>query len=55
MLTIEEIREKMGDRNIAEVARRLDVTRAWLADIIKGRGKPSYSMLEKISDYLEGK
>ena len=54
MLTIEQIADRMSDRNLAEVARRLGVTRAWLSAIINGKAKPSYDMLLKISEYLEG-
>lgn len=54
MMTIDQIREKMADRNIAEVARRLGITRVWLSAILNGRGRPSYEMLERISAYLEG-
>lgn len=56
MLSIDEIRERMSDRNVAEVARRLKVTRVWLSAILKEDSphKPSYNMLERLSEYLDG-
>lgn len=53
MLSIEQIKSRMSDRNISEVARRLNITRPYLSNIINGKYKPSYDMLKKISDYLE--
>ena len=55
MLKIEEIRERLSDRNLSEVARRIGITGAYLAAIASGGRTPSYAVLEKISDYLEGK
>lgn len=55
MLTIEQIKERLSDRNLAEVARRLGVTRAYLSAITNDRVKPSYVMLTRLSDYLETK
>ena len=53
MLSIEQIKEGMADRNITQVAARVGVTRVWLSAILSGRGKPSYDMLEKLSNYLQ--
>lgn len=55
MLKIEEIRERLSDRNLSEVARRIGITGAYLAAIASGERTPSYAVLVKISDYLEGK
>jgi len=52
MLSLEEIRERMGDRNIAEVARRLKVTRSWLSMVISGKVKASDKLMKRLSDYL---
>lgn len=50
-MTIEEIRNALSDRNLAEVARRLNVTRAYLSQICKG--KPcSEEMRKRLEDYL---
>ena len=53
MLTIEEIIKKLSDRNLSEVARRLHITRTYLADIANGKRVPSGNMLARISEYLE--
>jgi transcriptional regulator with XRE-family HTH domain len=55
MLTIEQIREKLKDKNLSEVGRRIGFTGAYLSAICRGVAKnPSYEMVKKISDYLEG-
>lgn len=54
MLSLTEIQHKLSDRNLSEVARRLSVTRSWLAAIAKG-ATPSEEFKQKLSDYLEGK
>lgn len=53
MMTIEEVRIKLSDRNLAEVARRIGVSRAYLSYIAKGVQLPSYEILEKLTRYLE--
>ena len=53
MLTIEEIRVKLSDRNLAEVARRIGVTRAYLSAICNGKSA-GYETIKKLSDYLGG-
>lgn len=53
MLSIEQIREKLKDRNLAEVSRRLGVTRVYLSAIRNGHVTPSYKMVAALSDYLE--
>ena len=56
MLTLEEIREKLADRNLKEVSRRTGVGYANLHAIAKGiKSNPTYSVLKPVSDYLEGK
>lgn len=54
MLSLTEIRHKLSDRNLSEVARRLGVTRSWLASIAKG-AKPSDEFQKKLSNYLAEK
>lgn len=51
-MNIEEIRTALGDRNLAEVARRLSVTRSYLQAIRSGKVDPSWSMAKKLSEYL---
>lgn len=54
MLTIEEIKEKLKDRNLTEVAKNIGVTGAYLSAIRNGtKLNPSYEVVKKLSDYLE--
>ena len=51
-MTIEEIKRRLSDRNLAEVARRIGVTRAYLSYIVTGSRTPNAEMLAKIEGYL---
>jgi hypothetical protein len=52
-MEIEQIRKALGDRNLAEVGRRLGVTRAYLQYIRSGKVTSlSPWMHKKISEYL---
>lgn len=54
MLTLPEVRHRLADRNLAEVARRIGMTRQQLWLIVNGQNQnPTIRTLEKISDYLE--
>lgn len=54
MLTIEQIKHGLSDKNLSEVARRVGVSAAYLSAICRGvRVNPSYETIKKISDYLE--
>jgi transcriptional regulator with XRE-family HTH domain len=55
MLDIVEIRRRLQDRNLSEVARRIGFTRAHLSNIYNGKTDGSYKVLKLLSDYLEGK
>jgi len=54
MLTIEVIREKLGDRRLSVVAASCGVHPETLRRIIKGNSA-SYDTIKSVSDYLEGK
>ncbi len=54
MLTVEQIQDKMKDRRVAQIARTIGVSRQAIYDILKGRSLPTYEMLRKLSEYLEG-
>jgi len=55
MLTIEEIREKLQDKNLEAVARRTGLSRQTLSNIRNDKViAPSYKTIKIISDYLEG-
>lgn len=56
MLTIEEIREALSDRNLSEVSRRLNgkYSGAYLRAIESGKApNPSYECVKTLSEYLE--
>lgn len=53
MMTIEAIQAALQGRNLAEVARSLDMARPSLSLIRAGKIKPAYDTLVKLSDYLE--
>lgn len=56
MLTIEQIRERLQDRNVSAVADALNISRHTITNIKKGAGVvPSYKTVKALSDYLEGK
>lgn len=55
MLSLTDINKRLQDRNLAEVARRIGCTRAYLSFIRSGRYIPSDAFRAKLSDYLEGK
>lgn len=53
-MTLEEIKQKLSDRNLSEIARRIGVTRAYLSAIKTGViVKLSDSMNEKLTNYFE--
>jgi transcriptional regulator with XRE-family HTH domain len=56
MLSVEQIKEMLKDRNLEIVAERTGLSRQTLSNIRNGKAKaPSYSTIKTISDYLEGK
>lgn len=54
MLTLDEIKELLQDRNIQKVANNAGVHPNVLYRIKNGASNPSYETVKKISDYLEG-
>lgn len=53
MLSIEQIQEKLKDRNLIKVAEKIGIHFNTLYAIAKGKANPKYSTLVKINDYLE--
>lgn len=54
MLTLQQIRERLHDRNLAYIGREVGVSAQYMADIAKGKAtNPSYVVLMKLSSYLE--
>ena len=55
MLTIEEVRRRLSDRNIAEVARRIEAGYAQVYGIYTGIvTHPSFEVIAALSAYFEG-
>jgi hypothetical protein len=52
MLTIQQIRARLADRNLRVVAEAIDVHPQSLYRIMNGT-EPSYRILRALSDYLE--
>lgn len=52
MLSIEEIRERMKDRNLAEMGRIIGMGKSYLQCVRSGRFKPEAMKQEVISRYL---
>lgn len=54
MLTIEEIKNRLHDRNIKAVAKAVGVSRQTISNIKNGKNTtPAYQTVKAISDYLE--
>ena len=54
-MTIDEIRKALGDRNLAEIGRRLGVSRAYLNSIRDGSVTSiNMTMGARLADYLNG-
>ena len=54
MLTINQIKEALADRNLSEVARRIGMRRQQLWLIVNGISpNPTIKTMERISTYLE--
>ena len=55
MMTLEQVKEKLQDRNIAEVSRRCNLQYQTVFNIATGRNKnPSYNTVVKLVEYFEG-
>ena len=55
MLTLEQVTQKLQDRNVKEVARRIDLCYLTCWRISTGRARNvSYGAVKKLSDYFEG-
>lgn len=53
MMTLEQVKEKLQDRNIAEVARRCELPYRTVFTISNGTNKnPSYNSVVKLVNYL---
>jgi transcriptional regulator with XRE-family HTH domain len=54
MLTIEQIKIRLSDRNLSAVAKKTGLSRQTISGIANGTAqKPSYETVKILSDYLE--
>jgi len=53
MLTLDEIRGQLADRNIKAVAQKAGVHPNAVYRFMKGQSNPSYETVRKLCDYLE--
>lgn len=54
-MTLDQLKEKLKDRNIAEVARRCELPYRTVSTLAKGTNKnPSYVSVFKLVNYLNG-
>ncbi len=55
LLTLDEIKRRLEDRNLSEVARRVGMNRQQVWLIAAGHNtNPSYETIKRLSDYLTG-
>lgn len=52
MLTLEQIRHALTDRNLREVSRRTGIHYMTLGRIKNGQSMPAYPTAQKLSEYL---
>ena len=52
MLDLQQIIEKLQDRNVAHIARIIGVSKAHLSAIKRGDAKPSYDVLVSLNLYF---
>lgn len=54
MMTTEQIKKQLKDKNLRRVAMSADVSYITLWRLCSGNGNPSAAFVEKLSEYLEG-
>jgi hypothetical protein len=55
VMQLEEMREKLEDRNLSKVGKEIGYTRAYLAAVRAGSKIPSYGFMVQLSKYLKNK
>lgn len=53
MLTLEQVVERLADRNLRQVSDRSGIPYITLYNVAKGKSVPHYKTIKAISDYLE--
>lgn len=51
-ISIEDVKEKMSDRNASEVARRIGISPGTMANFLKGTYNLSLANFQKLVEYL---
>ena len=54
MMTLEQVKGALADRNLSEISRRTGITYYKIWRIVQGKGEPSYQVVKALSEYLEG-
>jgi transcriptional regulator with XRE-family HTH domain len=55
LLTLDEIKRRLEDRNLSEIARRVGMRRQQIWLVAAGHNtNPSYETIKRLSDYLTG-
>jgi DNA-binding Xre family transcriptional regulator len=56
MMTLEQVRASLDDRNLSKVAMAVDMAYDTVRRVANGENKQvSYETIKRLSDYLEGK
>ena len=55
MLTLEEVREGLKDRNVTTVAHIVGMHRNTVYAVVSNKKMPSYATVKALSDYLLGR
>lgn len=53
MLTLDEVREKLKDRNLVKVAKTCGVHYNCLYRFMRGKSSPAYETVQKLVTYIE--
>jgi hypothetical protein len=53
ILSLNQIRERLSDRNMNKIAKKLDINYLSVAQFAKANPNPTYKILLLISNYLE--
>lgn len=52
MMTLEQIKEKLKDRNLSAVADATGIHRNAIYRLVNGRSRPSYETVRRLVEYL---
>lgn len=55
MLTLDEIKQRLSQKNLSHVSDEIGISRQTISGIVNGHTEPKYKTVKALSDYLEGK